>query len=198
MQRMSRAQRLLTLCILLALEVERKRRLRRPPRRFGGGSVTAVTDHGKLTGLLDDDHTQYVPVDGVARQLADAGYPNALLLDGSRAMTGTLDMDGNVIGNFLYMTQKYGTSGYIQSQLYGFPTFFQAKPTAGNTNVAVLGNYQIGGAGDWYPQFGLHYGRLLGDLDVASDSVGPLLIDRTTATKYRLYVDNGVLGIEEV
>jgi len=30
----------------------------------GGGSGGGVTDHGLLTGLLDDDHTQYLPVDG--------------------------------------------------------------------------------------------------------------------------------------
>ena len=45
-------------------------------------------DHSSLANLLVDTHTQYVPVDGVARQLADAGYPNALLLSGVRAMTG--------------------------------------------------------------------------------------------------------------
>jgi len=48
-------------------------------------------DHGSVTGLADDDHTQYVPVDGVARQLADAGYPNAVLKDGSRGFTGAVD-----------------------------------------------------------------------------------------------------------
>lgn len=31
-----------------------------------------------------------------------------------------------------------------------------------------------------------------------SDSIGPILIDRTTATNYRLFVDNGVLDIETV
>jgi hypothetical protein len=36
-----------------------------------------VTDHGVLTGLTDDDHTQY------------------LLIDGTRAMSGDLDMDSN-------------------------------------------------------------------------------------------------------
>ena len=40
--------------------------------------------------------------------------------------------------------------------------------------------------------------KMYSDLDVASDSIGSLLIDRTTATKYRLYVDDGVLGIEAV
>ena len=66
-------------------------------RGRGGGTLT--TDHGNLTGLDHDDHTQYVPVDGVARQLADAGYPNALLLSGIRAMAALIDTgDYGVIG----------------------------------------------------------------------------------------------------
>src|SRR5690606_9399909 len=42
---------------------------------------SGVTDHGALTGLSDDDHTQY------------------LLVNGSRAMTGSLDMGTNNITN---------------------------------------------------------------------------------------------------
>lgn len=47
----------------------------------GGGGGGGVTDHGALTGLSDDDHTQY------------------LLVSGSRAMTGTLDMGNARIVN---------------------------------------------------------------------------------------------------
>lgn len=36
------------------------------------------------------------------------------------------------------------------------------------------------------------------DIEFTSNAKGPILLDRTTATKYRLYVDNGVLGIESV
>ena len=42
-------------------------------------STVGATDHGALTGLLDDDHTQY------------------LLVDGTRAMSGNLDMGSNNI-----------------------------------------------------------------------------------------------------
>ena len=41
-----------------------------------GGSSSGVSNHGLLTGLLDDDHTQY------------------LLIDGTRAMTGDLSLGG--------------------------------------------------------------------------------------------------------
>jgi len=44
-----------------------------------GGSGTS--DHGELTGLLDDDHTQY------------------LLTNGTRNMAGTLNLDSNIIIN---------------------------------------------------------------------------------------------------
>ena len=37
-----------------------------------------------------------------------------------------------------------------------------------------------------------------GDIIFLTDAFGPILTDRTTATKYRLYVDNGVLSIEAV
>lgn len=53
----------------------------RPRLGFAAPSGTAVTDHGSLTGLLDDDHPQY------------------LLVNGTRAMTGNLDMGGQNITN---------------------------------------------------------------------------------------------------
>lgn len=47
----------------------------------GGGGGGGVTDHGNLTGLSDDDHTQY------------------LLVSGTRAMSGDLDMGTQAITN---------------------------------------------------------------------------------------------------
>ena len=37
-----------------------------------------------------------------------------------------------------------------------------------------------------------------GDIEIPSASAGVILVDRTTGTKYRLYIDNGTLGIEVV
>ncbi len=53
----------------------------RPRVGFSPSAVSAavVTDHGALSGLSDDDHTQY------------------LLANGSRPLSGNLDMDGNDI-----------------------------------------------------------------------------------------------------
>ena len=53
----------------------------RPTLAFRSAGVTATADHGSLAGLLDDDHPQY------------------LLINGSRAMSATLDMDSNNIVN---------------------------------------------------------------------------------------------------
>ena len=53
----------------------------RPRIGFASTASSASSDHGSLLGLADDDHTQY------------------LLEDGSRAMSGNLDMGGNNITN---------------------------------------------------------------------------------------------------
>jgi hypothetical protein len=53
----------------------------RPRIGFAAPAGTSVTDHGNLTGLLDDDHPQY------------------LLTSGTRAMTGPLNMGGQAITN---------------------------------------------------------------------------------------------------
>lgn len=52
-----------------------------PDASVGGGGGGGVSDHGSLSGLGDDDHTQY------------------LLADGSRAMGGNLNMGANAITN---------------------------------------------------------------------------------------------------
>ena len=39
---------------------------------------------------------------------------------------------------------------------------------------------------------------LAGDITFYTNAVGPILTDRTTGTKYRLYVDDGVLSIEAI
>lgn len=53
----------------------------RPRIGFAAPSSAGTTDHGNLLGLLDDDHTQY------------------LLVNGSRPMSGNLDMGGQNVTN---------------------------------------------------------------------------------------------------
>ena len=55
-----------------------------PPLRVvgaGGTTITSLTNHGSLSSLSNDDHTQY------------------LLVSGTRAMTGNLSLGGNNIGS---------------------------------------------------------------------------------------------------
>lgn len=54
-------------------------------------SGTGAADHGQLSGLLDDDHPQY------------------LLVDGTRPMAGNLDLDGNDVTNVDTLTAVTGT-----------------------------------------------------------------------------------------
>jgi len=53
----------------------------RPTLAFRSAGVTATSDHGSLAGLLDDDHTQY------------------LLVNGSRAFAGPFDLGTNNVSN---------------------------------------------------------------------------------------------------
>jgi hypothetical protein len=65
-----------------------------------GGSSTAVSDHGSLTGLLDDDHTQYLLADGTrtATSLTVSGSitTSSLILDGIEIDAAT-PSDTNVL-----------------------------------------------------------------------------------------------------
>lgn len=58
---------------------------------FGGsqGAVAAVGDHGGLTGLGDDDHTQY------------------LLTNGTRAVSGNMSMGGNRLTDVILSTASF-------------------------------------------------------------------------------------------
>lgn len=77
----------------------------------GGGGVT---DHGALTGLSDDDHSQY------------------LLGDGTRALTGDIDMDTNNIIN----------TGYVQDPSVTLVT--TTKTLTQNTETRVLADSSSG------------------------------------------------------
>lgn len=65
-----------------------------------GGSSTAVSDHGSLTGLSDDDHTQYLLADGTrtATSLTVSGNitTSSLILDGIEIDAAT-PSDTNVL-----------------------------------------------------------------------------------------------------
>ncbi len=65
------------------------------------GSASSTGDHGSLTGLGDDDHPQY------------------LLVDGTRSMTGNLDIGNNKIINLANPTVATdgATKSYVDTQI---------------------------------------------------------------------------------
>ena len=69
---------------------------------FDGGDLSAAapSDHGGLTGLADDDHTQY------------------LLVDGTRAMSGTLDMGNNNIQDIGLVEGDLHVDGDVTSEAF--------------------------------------------------------------------------------
>jgi len=109
---------------------------------YDSKTASGDIDHGLVTGLADDDHTVYVPVDGVARQLADAGYPNALLKDGSRAKTTTslrvVSYATQAISNTSMTKRNFTTTSHDRNSEFDM----------GNDNftVSVAGIYFVVGA----------------------------------------------------
>jgi hypothetical protein len=52
-------------------------------------SGSAVSDHGALSGLTDDDHTQYILVDGTRAFTGNVSAPNVLIPDSGKLILGT-------------------------------------------------------------------------------------------------------------
>ena len=88
----------------------------RPRVGFSPSSVSAaiVSDHGTLSGLADDDHTQY------------------LLANGSRSLSGTLDLNSNTIINVLSVNGVTVQSHASRHQ----PGGADAIPTATAVSIA--------------------------------------------------------------
>ena len=66
--------------------------------RVTAGAGTAVSDHGTMTGLLDDDHTQYQLLTGKDQASGYAGLSAGSKLTGSQQTYGTL-ADTACVGN---------------------------------------------------------------------------------------------------
>lgn len=101
----------------------------------GGGGTAGVSDHGALSGLSDDDHTQY------------------LLIDGSRAMSGSFDMGTNAITNVgdvdgvnVSSHASRHNPGGSDALSTGTPEATQvgATPDAGSASSYALSDHQHG------------------------------------------------------
>ena len=162
------------------------------------GHTTDIADLVAKDLLLD--------IDIAALVAADLTF---LKLDGSRAMTGNLEFVSALIkdvgsdtlavrniadsayGHVAVSNLSYAVAG-ANIQNARFHTMYN------NNNGQLLFQSWYGGA--WNSVAIMWKGRFesIADHYFYYDSVGPVLIDRTTATKYRLYVDDGVLLIEAV
>lgn len=76
-----------------------ERQIARLERREGGGGGGGVTDHGALTGLGDDDHTQYYNAARHTKAVHDALNINADTVDGSHASAFAPAAQGVTNGN---------------------------------------------------------------------------------------------------
>lgn len=86
-----------------------------------GGGGGGVTDHGALTGLGDDDHTQY------------------LLADGSRAMTGALSATSITVSGTIDATGGVDASGYSAGAVAGIGTIINFVADGATHDVTIIG-----------------------------------------------------------
>ena len=113
-------------------------------------------DHGGLSGLADDDHTQY------------------LLIDGTRAMSGTLDMNGNPI----LISAAPTLAAHAVNKAYADAVAAGLRPK-GNVEVASTANVSVASAP----------AAIDGITLTSGDRV--LLKDQTDAKENGIYVFNG-------
>jgi hypothetical protein len=95
----------------------------RPRLGYARNAGTVVTDHGNLTGLLDDDHPQYVLVDGTramtgALQLTSGGFTTSVASGATSPWTLTLPASGGTSG-YALTTNGSGTTSWTQLQPVG-------------------------------------------------------------------------------
>lgn len=106
----------------------------------------------------------------------------------------SLPLSGNV--TLQYAVNGFGLFTVAAGGGYGFSV---NSPVAGDILFNVAAG--TGQTGDLFVAFDENFAKTVrilanGDMQFDQDTLGPILIDRTTTTRYRLFVDSGVLGIE--
>jgi hypothetical protein len=86
-----------------------------PAGSSGGGG--GVTDHGELTGLGDDDHTQYL---NVARHDLTARHPLGTVVPHESALNNLGDVNVPSPANKYYLQYDAATSKWVAAQGYEF------------------------------------------------------------------------------
>lgn len=90
------------------------------------GTGAAVSDHGSLSGLGDDDHPQY------------------LLIDGTRAMSGNLDIGSNQIDNVANGTAAQDAVTLSQLQYYNASNPLQDLHSVTSINGSTTNDVSVG------------------------------------------------------
>jgi hypothetical protein len=139
----------------------------------GATGSAGVSDHGNLTGLSNDDHTQY------------------LLVGGSRAMAGVLNMGTNAITN-VGLVDGVDISAHASRHL---PNGADALTTAAPvTNVSVSSTNAVGTANSFARSNHTHALTLSIDDITPTTTKGDLLVENATvATRLAVGTNDQIL-----
>lgn len=107
-----------------------------PSNIAGGGGGGASGDHGSLSGLADDDHTQYVLADGTR------AFTGNVTVNASINATGYIYADGNMSCNVLYTNGNIVCGGTVSGAAASFPQISSATGTINCTDddIVTTGN----------------------------------------------------------
>ena len=144
----------------------------RPRLGFTASAASAVSDHGNLTGLLDDDHPQY------------------LLVNGTRAMSGGLNMGSNNI-------TSVGTVNGVTVETHAsrhLPNGSDALTTAAGTTVSSSTSNGTGTANSLSRSDHTHALTLDADLTAIAALSTTGIAARTTANTWALRTIAGTSG----
>jgi hypothetical protein len=184
-----------------------------PPLAYQESGVWRVTVLSKSTGTalavnLSDASTWSAAVDD---DFNSASEPMVRILnadiDSSAAASGVLDisMDANTatflaaVGTSSSITAYFEIRGY---NLSGAVVHYLQIPILAKNAIDPSGGTPPAPTGNYYTktESDARYLQSAGanDIEITDSAKGLILEDRTTATRYRLYIDNGIFGIEEV
>ncbi len=104
-----------------------------------GTMMTSVTDHGSLSGLGDDDHTQYLLVDGTRVMSGTLKAPNGVFGDTSLSNDNEL-LVGDIAGSAIEVIKTWSTSNNQYSQLR-----LEKSHAASEIDVATTTGEELGG-----------------------------------------------------
>jgi len=130
------------------------------PGNFDGGDTLTLgldqsgIDHGSISGLSDDDHTQYALLAGRSGGQTLYGgtgaSENLVLQSSSNATPGTLWLEPNTAGRLVVGNYEYDP--YVSSNVYSGRFFISAEDQEGPNNPnAVLHVAQYVKNGETYP-----------------------------------------------